>query len=73
VKSLNASCASATAASKRGNHSTPPLDPEESRANELDPLDTSLSDGDRARLRELQVHHEAVNQFCEIEGCLSPH
>ena len=37
-------------------------------SNKFDPLDVSLSEVDRAQLRELDIFEANSNKFCEVEG-----
>lgn len=37
-------------------------------SNQFDPLDTSLSEYDRAQLRDMDIFEDTSNRFCDVEG-----
>lgn len=41
----------------------------EHTSNQFDPLDRTLSDGNRKQLLDMDWHDDNENKFCDIEGC----
>lgn len=63
----HSTCTSFKQAQSKGDQTTAD-DPKCNSGNQFDPIDTSLSEGDKAQLEDMEYFEDSSDRFCDFEG-----